>query len=171
MCLRGRCFNFWEIIQVGSEWNSISYYSILVLFISAGRERDSITASHFLLWESMSLPVLQIPLLLWESMTITSVCYCWSLPGCDTTLTVGVYDHYHRLLLLVTARIRYHSYSGSLWALACTDCYCWSLPGYIQFYSYSGSQWLLSKTVYAHYHRLLLDNICIRICRWWIGLI
>ena len=44
-----------------------------------------------------------IPLLKWESMTITTDRYCWSLPGYDTTLTVGVYDHYHRLLLLVIA--------------------------------------------------------------------
>ena len=44
-------------------------------------------------------------------MTITDDCYCWSLPEYYTTLTVGVYDHYYRLLLLVTARVRYHSYT------------------------------------------------------------
>ena len=86
-------------------------------------------------------------------MTIPTGCYCRSLPGYDTILTVGVCDHYRRLLLLVTARVRYHSFSGILRPLpltvtAChcegtipllqwesmtitTDCYCWSMPEYL----------------------------------------
>ena len=32
-----------------------------------------------------------IAMLQWESMTITTDCYCWSLPGHDSTVTVGVY--------------------------------------------------------------------------------
>ena len=47
-------------------------------------------------------------------MTIPTDCYCQSLPEYDTTLTMGVHDHYRRLLLLVTARVQYHSYSESL---------------------------------------------------------
>ena len=63
------------------------------------------------------------------------------LPGYDTTLTVGVYDYYHRLLLLVTARVRYHSYTIT------TDCYCWSLAGY---------DTTVTVGVYDHHHKLLL---------------
>ena len=102
-------------------------------------------------------------------MTIPTDCYCQSLPGYDTTLTMGIHDHYHRQLLLVTARVRYHSYSESLCPLQMivtaghcqgripllqwesmiitTDCYCWSLPGY---------NTTLTVGVYDHYHRLLL---------------
>ena len=47
-----------------------------------------------------------IPLLQLESMTITTDSYCWSLPEYDRTLTVVVYDHYYKQLLLVIARVR-----------------------------------------------------------------
>ena len=38
-------------------------------------------------------------------MTIPTDSYCQSLPGYDTTLTVRVYDHYHRLLLLLEVMV------------------------------------------------------------------
>ena len=142
----------------------------LPLTVTAGQCQSTIP---LLQWESMTITVTAgycegtIPLLPRESMTISTDCYCWSLPGYDTTFTVRVY--FHRLLLLLTARVRYHSYSESLCPLQMivtaghcqgripllqwesmiitTDCYSWSLPVY---------DTTLTVRVCVHYRWLLL---------------
>ena len=71
------------------------------------------------------------------SGTVTESCYCWSLLGLETTVTVDVCYGYRELLLLVTAGGGDHCYSGCLLQLqrTVTAGHCWSRRPLLQWMS------------------------------------